>query len=199
MLLPGLDDELPLLVVLDATLPPINGHHGRQHVDAGGEALLDQRSRQSRGVGIGTEGGENDDGVDIGIGSQFFSCTHDQNAILWHTVKRSTSARDSQEQQPRKRRRTVQYLLLAVGCVLLIDALVGDKGLLAMMQARARYRELEQSLAGARTDNARLREEAQRLREDPGTIEEIARRELGLIRRGEKLFIIKDVESGDRR
>jgi len=114
-------------------------------------------------------------------------------------AKRSSSARDAHTQQPRKRRRTIQYLLLAVGCVLLIDALVGDKGLLAMMQARARYRELEQSLATARTDNARLREEARRLREDPGTIEEIARRELGLIRPGEKLFIIRDVESRDRR
>jgi cell division protein FtsB len=32
------------------------------------------------------------------------------------------------------------------------------------------------------------------LRENPQAIEEIARRELGLIRPGEKLFIIKDVK-----
>ncbi|MGH9254752.1 MAG: FtsB family cell division protein [Vicinamibacterales bacterium] len=115
-------------------------------------------------------------------------------------MKRSSSVRDPDGQQPRKRhRRTVQYLLLAVGCVLLIDALVGDKGLLAMMQARQRYRSLEQSLADSRAENARLREEARRLREDPATIEEIARRELGLIRPGEKLFIIRDVESPDPR
>ena len=114
--------------------------------------------------------------------------------------KRSPEApgSDSQTQQPRKRR-TVRYLLLAVGCVLLIDALVGDKGLLVMMQARARYRELEQSLSAARTENARLREDARRLTEDPAAIEEIARRELGLIRPGEKLFIIKDVESREPR
>jgi cell division protein FtsB len=117
-------------------------------------------------------------------------------------VKRSPSPRDApdaQTTQPRKRRRTIQYVLLAVGCVLLIDALVGDKGLLAMMQARARYRTLEQSLAAARAENAQLREEARRLRDDPAAIEEIARRELGLIRPGEKLFIVKDVESPDRR
>ena len=83
--------------------------------------------------------------------------------------------------------------------MLVIDALVGDKGLLAMMQARARYRELEQSLTAARTENGRLREEARRLTEDPTAIEEIARRELGLIRPGEKLFIIKDVESREPR
>ena len=48
-------------------------------------------------------------------------------------------------------------------------------------------------------ENARLREEARRLREDPSAIEEIARRELGLIVPGEKLFILKDVESRDPR
>ena len=44
-----------------------------------------------------------------------------------------------------------------------------------------------------RIDNARLRDEARRLREEPAAIEEVARRELGLIRPGETVFIIKDV------
>jgi cell division protein FtsB len=38
-----------------------------------------------------------------------------------------------------------------------------------------------------------LRELARRLKEDPLAIEEIARRNLGLIKPGEKVFIIKDV------
>lgn len=88
----------------------------------------------------------------------------------------------------------MQYLVVLVGGVLMIDALVGDKGLLAMLQAREQYRLLEQSLEEARAENARLREQARRLREDPSAIEEIARRDLGLIRPGEKLFIIRDVE-----
>ena len=90
-------------------------------------------------------------------------------------------------------RRAVQYLLVFIGCVLVADTLVGEKGLLAIMKARQDYQTLEQSLQSARTDNARLREEARRLREDPSAIEEIARRELGLIHAGEKLFIVKDV------
>lgn len=93
----------------------------------------------------------------------------------------------------------MQYLIVLVGCVLMIDALVGDKGLLAMIEARDRYRNLEASLAEAQAENARLREEARRLREDPAAIEEIARRELGLIRPGEKLFIIRDVRPSDQR
>jgi cell division protein FtsB len=84
----------------------------------------------------------------------------------------------------------VQYALVLIGCVLVIDSLVGEKGLLAMIQARQQYRGLERSLADARAENARLRE-------DPDAIEDIARRELGLIKPGERLFIIKDIGPAD--
>ena len=95
---------------------------------------------------------------------------------------------------PRRRRgRALRIALVIVGCVLVIDSLVGDKGLLAMIEAREQYGKLEESLASARAENARLREEARRLREDPDAIEAIARRELGLMKPGEKLFIVKDV------
>lgn len=97
----------------------------------------------------------------------------------------------------RRNRRTFQGLLIFIGCVVGVDALVGDKGLLAMIQARQQYRALQESLAGARAENARLREEARQLREVPAVIEEHARRELGLIRPGEKLFIIRRVPASD--
>jgi cell division protein FtsB len=101
-------------------------------------------------------------------------------------------------ESPRRRhRRVIRYVLLLAGCVLVIDALVGDKGLLAMIQARQTYRALEASLADVRAENARLREQARRLREDPAAVEELARRDLGLIKPGEKLFIIKDVAPKD--
>ena len=95
---------------------------------------------------------------------------------------------------PRRRRRAVQYVLVFVGCVLLVDALVGDKGVLEMMKKRQEYRALERTLGEARAENAGLRDEARRLREDPAAIEEIARKELGLIKPGEKVFHIKDVD-----
>jgi cell division protein FtsB len=63
-----------------------------------------------------------------------------------------------------------------------------------MLKARQQYQTLETSLTRARVENEQLREQARQLREDPQAIEEIARRELGLIRPGEKLFIIKDVK-----
>ena len=94
---------------------------------------------------------------------------------------------------PARSRRIVHWLLLLVACVIIVDSLVGDRGLLAMLQARHEYDALAANIARERADNAQLRDEARRLREDPATIEEIARRELGLIRPGEKVFIVKDV------
>ena len=109
--------------------------------------------------------------------------------------KRTNDAITTASTLPRQRRgRIVRYLIIAVGCVLIIDALVGDRGLLAMVKARQQYRSLETSLVRSREENAQLREQARQLREDPLAIEDIARRELGLIRPGEKLFIIKDVK-----
>jgi cell division protein FtsB len=72
---------------------------------------------------------------------------------------------------------------------------VGDRGLIAMLDARRQHDELAAAIARQRAENARLREEVRRLKEDPSAIEEIARRDLGLIRPGEKVFIVKDLTS----
>jgi cell division protein FtsB len=91
-------------------------------------------------------------------------------------------------------RRVARYLLAFVTAILVIDAVFGEKGLVALLKARRDFEGVEASLAAARAENARLREDARRLREDPEAVEEIARRELGLIKPGEKLFIIRDVK-----
>lgn len=105
---------------------------------------------------------------------------------------------DTSSSTPRRRgRRAVQSIVLIAGGLLIVNALVGDRGLLAMLKARQQYRSLEGALNRVTADNARLREEARRLREDPSAIEDIARRELGLIRPGEKLFILKDIAPPD--
>jgi cell division protein FtsB len=90
-------------------------------------------------------------------------------------------------------RRIGRILLLLVVGVIVLDALVGDRGLVATLRARREYHELAATIARERADNARLADQARRLRDDPRTIEEVARRELGLIKPGEKVFIVKDV------
>ena len=95
--------------------------------------------------------------------------------------------------RPTRTRRIVHLLLIFVASVIVVDALVGERGLVAMLRARHEYDALSASIARQRAENARLRETARRLREDPTAIEEIARRELGLIKPGERVFIVKDL------
>ena len=90
------------------------------------------------------------------------------------------------------RRRAVHFVLMFVTVVLVADAFVGEKGFMETMRARRLAREQEDHLARLRQENAMLREQARRLREDPRAIESVAREELGLIRPGELLFILKD-------
>jgi cell division protein FtsB len=107
---------------------------------------------------------------------------------------RQTIKSQSAHRAQRRGRRIFAGLFFFVVCVLVVDALVGDQGLVATMRARKQYDELAADLARLRFENTALREEARRLREDPAAIEEIARRDLGLMSPGETLFIIRDVE-----
>jgi cell division protein FtsB len=91
-------------------------------------------------------------------------------------------------------RRLVRHFLVFLTFVIVVDAVAGEKGLLSLLQARREYAALERSLERARAENAELRDSARRLREDPTAIEEQARRDLGLIKPGEMVFFIKDVD-----
>lgn len=77
----------------------------------------------------------------------------------------------------------------------MFDGLAGERGTLALIRTRQQYAEQAARVDAARAENARLRHEIRRLTEDPVAIEEIARRELGLIKPGERLFIIRDVSA----
>ena len=96
----------------------------------------------------------------------------------------------------RKGQRGYRPILIVLGfvvCFLVANGIVGEHGAVAVLRARAQNAELSQSVSRLRAENERLREERRRLESDPAAIEEIARRELGLLKPGEKLFIIKDV------
>ena len=95
---------------------------------------------------------------------------------------------------PAGRRRTLQMLLVFVTVVLVINALVGERGLTETLRARKQHQELVTAIDRLKADNTRLRDEARRLRSDPSTIEALARQELGLIKPGEMLFIVKDAK-----
>lgn len=92
-------------------------------------------------------------------------------------------------------KRIAQILGVVFAIVLMVDAIVGDRGLLAQRRATRDFDALTRALDLKRIENARLQEEVRRLKDDPSAIEELARRELGLIRPGEKVFIVKDLKT----
>ena len=95
-------------------------------------------------------------------------------------------------------RRALSYLLMFATAVLLVDALVGERGLVATTRARRQAAELQADVDRLREENARLRETADRLKSDPSAIESAAREKLGLIHEGEVLVIIKDVKPASK-
>jgi cell division protein FtsB len=95
---------------------------------------------------------------------------------------------------PVARRKTLQLLLVFVTLVLVINALIGERGLKETLRARKTHADIAMAIERLRAENARLRDEVRRLRFDPAAIEALARQQLGLIKPGEILFIIKDAK-----
>jgi cell division protein FtsB len=89
-------------------------------------------------------------------------------------------------------RRALNFLLIFAAVVLLADALVGERGLVATTRARRVAGDVADKVERLREENRLLREKAKQLRDDPTTIESLAREELGLIRPGEVLVVVKD-------
>jgi len=92
--------------------------------------------------------------------------------------------------QPSRPRRPIsRWVLILIAGVLLLNALIGERGLLATLGAVQARGQLLSDIATIRDENVLLRQYVFQLRKDPETIEAVARRELGLIRPGEKLFL----------
>ena len=76
--------------------------------------------------------------------------------------------------------------------MLAANAIIGERGLVESRKAERRHDNLLDSIESLKRENQSLHNRAKHLREDPTSIESIARRELGLIRPGEIVFIVKD-------
>ena len=99
----------------------------------------------------------------------------------------------------RDRVRTAVTLgLVFFALVLVLDGLVGERGLIANRQARQAYEEESRALENVRTQNRYLREQIERLKSDPAAMEEAVRRGLGYIKPGEKVFYVHDSTPDDK-
>ena len=84
--------------------------------------------------------------------------------------------------------------LVFVACAILLDSLIGDRGLAQSIRARREYTRTSADLVRLKDQNAALRDEVRRLTADPAAIEAVAREELGLARPGEILVVVRDLK-----
>ena len=95
-------------------------------------------------------------------------------------------------------RRLAHFALIFGASILVANALVGENGLVDALEAGHRHRVLVDDLARLRLKNEQLREAANRLRDDPRAVEEVARGELGSIKSGELLLLFSDEPTRSR-
>lgn len=104
----------------------------------------------------------------------------------------TTSSRRAEPARPGRFRGVLKAVMWVGAALLLLESLFGDRGFTAMIEARKQHQAAEAALERLRAENAVLRYQTRRLREDPGAIEEAARRDLKLAAPGEIVFVVKD-------
>jgi cell division protein FtsB len=82
-------------------------------------------------------------------------------------------------------------VLCFAACVLAVNALIGERGLSETLRARADFNRTVAELSQLQYENAVFADTVRRLEHDAATIEDVARAELGLVRPGEVLVVVK--------
>jgi cell division protein FtsB len=79
-------------------------------------------------------------------------------------------------------------IILVVLVILLAASLLGERGLIGLIQMHQTRAALARDVERLTATNAALTDEVRALRADPGRVEAIAREELGLVKPGELVY-----------
>lgn len=93
----------------------------------------------------------------------------------------------------REPKRFWSHVVLFAASALLVNGLIGERGLMETIRARRAYAAAAHDLARLRQQNAALRQRVRRLSNDPAAIEAVARGDLGLMRNGEIVVTVRDL------
>jgi cell division protein FtsB len=91
----------------------------------------------------------------------------------------------------RRERAWTGRVLCFAACVLAVNALIGERGLSETLRARREFGAAVVELSRLQYENATLADAIRRLQSDASTIESVARAELGLIKPGEVLVVVR--------
>jgi cell division protein FtsB len=109
----------------------------------------------------------------------------------------ATAARARRKLRPahevhKRRQRLTTWALLLASFILIVNALFGEHGYLAALRSRQEYRTLSEAVARLQSENQRYVDQIRGIKSDPAALEDAVRRELGFIRPGETLVIVRD-------
>jgi cell division protein FtsB len=93
------------------------------------------------------------------------------------------------------KRKGLSILLIVLILLVWYFALFGEKGVIKIIRLRRERDRIIADVNRMQEENTRLQEEIRRLREDSRYLESVARRDLGLIKENEILFIFEDKET----
>jgi len=88
-------------------------------------------------------------------------------------------------------------LKIGVGLVVLIIlvfTVFGDNGLISLVRDKRHEKSLVQEKERIEKENKELRQEIERLKNDPSYVERLAREELGMVKEGEIVYMFPDDE-----
>jgi cell division protein FtsB len=92
---------------------------------------------------------------------------------------------------PRQERQWTGKVLCFAACVLAVNALIGERGLSETLRARRDFQSAVAELSRLQYENAMLAETVRQLQHDAPAIEHVARADLGLIKPGEILVVVR--------
>ncbi len=93
------------------------------------------------------------------------------------------------------RKRRVLLFVLIFLLILGIFTFFGEKGIFSLLRNQKEVARIKEKNVKLEEENQRLREEVKRLQTDKRYIEEIARKELGMVKEGEIIYQFDDKKS----
>lgn len=97
-------------------------------------------------------------------------------------------AKSRQVPFPAKKKRLFHFVVIVVVCACFWLLLAPGSGLLSLLRTRSELHTLENEIALLQKDNAELQQEIEKIENDPQYLEDISRREYGLLKKNEKVY-----------
>ena len=86
------------------------------------------------------------------------------------------------------KRKRILVLILCFFLILGVVTFLGDRGILHLFRLKKELARIQEANVQLVQENAKLKEDVERLKHEKRTIEEIARRELGMVKEGEIVY-----------